>query len=225
VTRNDDSAQVRVKAGRPRDPRLDEAVVAATLQLLAEEGYAQLTVERIAARAGVGKASLYRRWPDKVSIVLEAVSRNPERPSTPDTGSLRGDALAYLQTLVRYRTLHADAISAISSEALCNAQFGDAFRAGMAEPTVAGMLVILQRAIERGEIDPGTDIALLSSVPPALLHTQRLVSGRHPDETFVRRIVDQFFSAAGEVSASTVVQTDVPAAGPDPMNPDESELP
>ena len=200
---DDGAGGPRARAGRPRDPRLDEAVVAATLELLAEDGYAQLTVERIAARAGVGKASLYRRWPDKVSIVLEAVSRNPERPSAPDTGSLRGDALAYLRTLVRYRSLHADAIAAISSEALCDDRFGDAFRAGMAEPIIAGMRVILERAIARGELTPGTDIALLSSVPPALLQAQRLVAGRHPDEAFVERIVDQFFSP----------------------HPDESELP
>lgn len=209
---NGDSGQTSARAGRPRDPHLDEVVLAATLQLLAEEGYAQLTVERIAARAGVGKASIYRRWPDKVSIVLEAVSRNSERPSAPDTGSLRGDALAYLRTLVRYRTLHSDAISAISSEALCNAQLRDAFRAGMAEPIMAGMSTILRRAIERGEIPAETDVALLSSVPPALLKVQRLLAGRHPDDEFVERIVDQFFSPAGEISA------------PDPMDPNESEL-
>jgi AcrR family transcriptional regulator len=191
-----DTGGPRAGAGRPRDPHLDEAVVAATLQLLAEEGYARLTVERIAARAGVGKASLYRRWPDKVSIVLEAVSRNPERPAAPDTGSLRGDALAYLTTLVRYRTLHADAILAISGEALCNERFADAFRAGMLEPTIAGLRVILQRAVERGEIAGGTDIDLLSSVPPALLSAQRLVSGGYPDDALVQRIVDQFFSPA-----------------------------
>lgn len=191
---NEDAGTTKAKAGRPRDPRLDEAVVAATLRLLAEEGYAQLTVERIAARAGVGKASLYRRWPDKVSVVLEAVSRNPERPAVPDTGSLRGDALTYLQALVRYRTLHFDAISAISGEALSNERFGDAFRAGMTEPVMAGMDTILQRAIARGEISPETDVALLSSVPPALLQMQRLLAGRHPDNDLVERIVDQFFS-------------------------------
>jgi AcrR family transcriptional regulator len=193
-----DARETIARAGRPRDPHLNEAVVAATLQLLAEEGYAQLTVERIAARAGVGKASLYRRWPDKVSIVLEAVSRNPGRPSAPDTGSLRGDALAYLQTLVRYRTLHFDAISAISGEALSNERFGDAFRSGMAEPIMAGMSTILRRAIGRGEIPPETDVALLSSVPPALLQMQRLLAGPHPDDAFVERIVDQFFSPASE---------------------------
>lgn len=194
------AGEANARAGRPRDPRLDEAVVAATLQLLAEEGYAQLTVERIAARAGVGKASLYRRWPDKVSVVLEAVSRNPERPSVPDTGSLRGDALTYLRTLVSYRTLHFDAISAISGEALSNERFGDAFRSGMAEPIMAGMNTILQRAIERGEIPPETDVALLSSVPPALLQMQRLLAGRQPADELVERIVDQFFSPATDES-------------------------
>ena len=206
---NGSSSEPRAGAGRPRDPHLDDAVAVATLHLLAEAGYARLTVERIAARAGVGKASLYRRWPDKVSIVLDAVSRSPERPAVPDTGSLRGDALFYLKTLVRYRTLHADAILAISSEALCNDRFGAAFRVGMVEPTIAGMRVILQRAIARGELPPETDVALLSSVPPALLQSQRLVAGRHPDEAFAERIVDQFFSPAGKASAG----------------PDESELP
>ena len=208
-----EGAGERARAGRPRDPRLDEAVVTATLQLLAEEGYAQLTVERIAARAGVGKASLYRRWPDKVSIVLEAVSRNPERPSAPDTGSLRGDALVYLRTLVRYRTLHSDAIAAISGEALSDERFGEAFRAGMTEPTIAGMREIIERAVARGELPAETDVALLSSVPPALLQAQRLFAGRQPDDGFVRRIVDQFFSPAGETSPS------------DSADPDESELP
>jgi len=201
---NEGTGQTSATAGRPRDPRLDKAIVAATLELLVEEGYAQLTVERIAARAGVGKATVYRRWPDKVSIVLEAVSRNPERPSAPDTGSLRGDALAYLGTLVRYRTLHSDAISAISSEALCDERFGDAFRAGMAEPVMTGMGTILGRAVERGELSAEADVELLSSVAPALFQVQRLLAGRHPDEAFVERIVDQFFS---------------------PIDPGESELP
>jgi len=193
-----DAGKASARAGRPRDPLLDEAVIKATLELLAEEGYAQLTVERIAARAGVGKASLYRRWPDKVSIVLEAVSRNPERPSAPDTGSLRGDALTYLRTLVRYRSLHFDAISAISGEAASDERFGDAFRAGMTAPTIAGMREIIERAVARGELPAGTDVALLSSVPPALLLAQRLIAGRHPDDAFAERIVDQFFSPADE---------------------------
>lgn len=186
--------QPRSGAGRPRDPQVDEAVFAATLELLAEDGYAQLTIERIAARAGVGKASLYRRWPDKVSVVLEAVSRNPARPSAPDTGSLPGDARDFLLTLVRYRTLHSAAITAISSEALCNARFGEAFRAGMADPVLIGLRTIVERAVTRGELPAGTDVDLVAALPPALMQAQRLLTGRQPDEAFVERIVAQFFS-------------------------------
>ena len=191
---SDAKAEEKAAPGRPRDPQVDEAILSATLELLAEEGYAHLTIERIAVRAGVGKASLYRRWPDRVSLVLDAVSRSPERPSVPDTGSLRGDMLVYLHTLVRYRTLHSEAITAISSEALCNPSFGEAFRAGMAEPSIAGLRMVVQRAVDRGEIPAGTDVTLLASLPPALLYAQRLFSGRLPDEQFVERIVDQFFS-------------------------------
>jgi AcrR family transcriptional regulator len=193
----DGNAARTSRAGRPRDPGLDDAVVKATLELLAEDGYAQLTVERIAARAGVGKASVYRRWPDKVSIVLEAVSRNPERPSAPDTGSLRGDTLVFLRSMVGYRTLHAEAISAISGEALTNPRFGDAFRAAMAEPMMDGLRTIIERAIARGELPADTDVALLSSVAPALFQVQRLLSGRHPDQAFADRIVAQFFTPRG----------------------------
>jgi len=200
----DTTAETRAKPGRPRDPQVNEAIFAATLELLAEDGYAQLTIERIAARAGVGKASLYRRWPDKVSVVLEAVSRNPERPSAPDTGSLRADVLDFLRTLVRYRTLHADAISAISSEALCDPRFGEAFRAGMADPVLAGMRSIVERAVARGELPAGTDVDLVAALPPALLQAQRLLKGRQPDKAFVERIVDQFFSPSGEDSVGEV---------------------
>jgi AcrR family transcriptional regulator len=191
---SDTTAETRAKPGRPRDPKVDEAIFTATLELLAEEGYAQLTIERIAARAGVGKASLYRRWPDKASVVLEAVSRDPERPSAPDTGSLSGDVLDFLRTLVRYRTLHSEAIIAISSEALCNARFGEAFRAGMADPVLAGMRTIVLRAVARDELPANTDVDLVASLPPALLQAQRLLGGRQPDEAFAERIVAQFFS-------------------------------
>ena len=202
MTVSDTTAETRAKPGRPRDPQVDEAIFAATLELLAEDGYAQLTIERIAARAGVGKASLYRRWPDKVSVVLDAVSRNPERPSAPDTGSLRADMLAYLRTLVRYRTVHGEAISAISGEAFANARFGEAFRAGMADPVIAGMRTIVERAVARGELPAGADVDLLAALPPALLQTQRLFSGRHADEAFVERIVAQFFSPYPDESES-----------------------
>jgi AcrR family transcriptional regulator len=187
----------RARAGRPRNPGLDDAVCAATLALLAEHGYAQLTVEHIAARAGVGKASVYRRWPDKVSIVLDALGRSPGRPAAPDTGSLRDDALGFLRSLVDYRTQHAEAVAAISGEALTDPRFGEAFRTALAEPVMDALREIVERAIARGELSPGTDVELLCSVAPALLQVQRLLSGRQPDAAFAERIVAQFFTPEG----------------------------
>ena len=193
----EDSSRPRSRAGRPRDPGLDEAVVSATLALLAEDGYAHLTVERIAARAGVGKASVYRRWPDKVSIVLEALSRGPGRPAAPDTGNLHDDALGFFRSLVDYSTLHAEAVAAISGEALTDPRFGDAFRTALAEPVMGAVREIVERAVARGELPPSTDVALLCSVAPALFQVQRLLTGQPPDAAFAERIVSQFFTPEG----------------------------
>ena len=187
----DDTTTGRRTAGRPRDPRVDDAVAAATLELLAEEGFASLTVEHIAARAGVGKAGVYRRWPDKEAIVLAALSLGGERPAAPDTGSLRGDLTTYLTALVRFRALHLDAVAALSGEALASERIGDAFRERVAGPVIEGLRGIFARAVERGEQPPSADVALLASLPVAMLFTRRLLSGGHPDEAFVGRLVDE----------------------------------
>ena len=207
----DDDAGTTPKLGRPRDSGVDRAVLNATLELLAEEGYAHLTMQRVATRAGVGKASLYRRWPTKVALILDVVSRNPGHPAVPDTGSLRDDMRTHLRALLRYRTPHSQAIGAISSEALCNPQFGELFRSHIAKPMVASFGVIVQRAVERGELPADTDVMLLASLPPALMQSQLLLSGRFPDEQLADRIVAQFFSPSGAVSKVILASSQVKA--------------
>ena len=187
----DDTTAERRGPGRPRDPRVDAAVAAATLELLAEEGFAGLTVEHIATRAGVGKAGVYRRWPDKEAVVLAALSLGGERPAAPDTGSLRGDLTAYLTALVRFRAARLDAVAALAGEALVSERIGDAFRERIAAPVIATVRNILERAVERGELPPSTDVELLATVPAAMLFTRRLLGGHQPDEAFVSRLVDQ----------------------------------
>jgi AcrR family transcriptional regulator len=77
--------------GRPRDPRIDNAVLGATVELLGKSGYADLSVEAIAKRAGTSKPAIYRRWPSKAHLVHEAVFPMTEATELPDTGSLAGD--------------------------------------------------------------------------------------------------------------------------------------
>src|SRR5438445_5509896 len=92
----------RSRRGRPRDPAVDQAILAAAVDLLAETGYARLTMDQVAARAGVGKASVYLRWPNKVALVAEAIQRRSRvLPEVPDTASLRQDMLVFVRALVR----------------------------------------------------------------------------------------------------------------------------
>jgi AcrR family transcriptional regulator len=77
--------------GRPRDPRIDDAVLGATVELLGSSGYADLSVDAIAKRAGTSKPAIYRRWPSKAHLVHEAVFPISEATELPDTGSLAGD--------------------------------------------------------------------------------------------------------------------------------------
>ena len=90
--------------GRPRDPRIDDSVLRATVELLGKSGYADLSVDAIARRAGTSKPAIYRRWPSKAHLVHEAVFPISEATELPDTGSLAGD----VREMVRRSTRRAD---------------------------------------------------------------------------------------------------------------------
>jgi AcrR family transcriptional regulator len=187
-----------VRPGRPRDPEVDEAILSTTLRMLAETGYARLTMDAVAARAGVGKASLYRRFPTKERLVLEAIRHRheQERPAVPDTGSLYRDMLGYLRALIRYRQGHAEGLQAVASEVMVNPELATEFRRQMAGGLLAGFQTIVGRAVERGELPPGTDVDLLAALPLALIHHLRL-AGEPIDERQAKRIADQFFAHPG----------------------------
>ena len=90
--------------GRPRDPRRREAILRAAIVLVAEVGYDRVTVDALAARAGVSKPTIYRRWPGgkKESIVDAIRSKHVDADSLPDAGSLRGDLLSLLGTMIEH---------------------------------------------------------------------------------------------------------------------------
>ena len=187
----------RARRGRPRDPGVDESILSSTLLLLGEVGYAQLTMEQVAARARVGKASLYLRWPSKVALVADAVQRlRPDLvPAIPDTGSLTGDMREFLRQLVRPRSAAAAALPAVAGEASINPEMREAFRRGVAPALVDSVRTIVQRAVDRGELPPTADVELLSVLPMALLQQLRLIHERRPGEEVVGRIVAQFYTS------------------------------
>ena len=181
--------------GRPRDPGLDAAIRAATMDLLGEAGYARLTMERVAARAGVSKASLYLRWPNKLALVTDALaSRARPVPEVPDTGSLPGDMRAFLRELLRARSEAARALAGVSAEIASNPALRKAWHQGVGGALTGCLRLIVTRAARRGELPEGADLELLAELPLSLLQSWRLEHGRNPGDEVIDRIVRQFYT-------------------------------
>ncbi len=165
------------------------------MDLLAEAGYARLTMDQVAARARVGKASLYLRWPNKVALIAEAIQRRAAVvPAILDTGSVRDDMLVFLRGLLRGKASGARALAAVTGEIASSPELRDAWRRGVAGTVTASVRSIVERAIARGELPATTDVELLAAVPLTVLQSWRLDHERGPDEAVVVRIVDQFFT-------------------------------
>jgi AcrR family transcriptional regulator len=181
---------------------VDEAILSAAVDLLGEVGYARLTMEQVAERAGVGKASLYLRWPSKVALVAEAIRhRSGAVPEVPDTGNLREDMLVFLRALLRSRSAASRAVAAISGEVAINPELREAWRRGLAGTLMACVGTIVARAVDRGELPETSDVELLSVLPLALLQHLSLEHERRPDDEVVARIVDQFYTPTPSVPA------------------------
>src|SRR5260221_8528121 len=187
----------RSRRGRARDPEVDEAILAAAMDLLAEIGYARLTMDQIAVRARVGKASVYLRWPNKVALVAEAIRhRSGVVPDVPDTGSLREDMRAFLTALLRSKSAAQPAVAAVTGEIASNPELAKAWRQGVAGTLLTCVREIVDRAIACGELPAGSDAELLALLPVTLLQSWRQTHEQGPDDTVVERIVDQYFTPA-----------------------------
>ncbi|MFI5661196.1 TetR/AcrR family transcriptional regulator [Streptomyces sp. NPDC051684] len=153
----DEPKAPRPRRGRYRDPQAHAAVLSAARELVAELGYHKVTMERIAARAGVAKMTLYRWWPNKASVITEAVTDQLTPGPQPDTGSVREDARAHVTDLVRALTLLGD--PSVVAGALV--ERGEAGRAELRDLLVAWSepgAVLLRRGIARGELPTGLDV-------------------------------------------------------------------
>jgi AcrR family transcriptional regulator len=174
---------------------VDAAVLGAAMNLLAEIGYARLTVEQVALRARAGKASVYLRWPNKVALVAEAIQqRSAVVPEIPDTGRLPSDMRVFLRALLRRKSAAERAIAAVTGEIASNPELRKAWRQGVTGTISACLRVIVERAVARGELRAGTDIEMLAMLPLTLLQNWRLEHGQGPGDAVVERIVDQFFT-------------------------------
>ncbi|MEU4510120.1 TetR/AcrR family transcriptional regulator [Nonomuraea wenchangensis] len=181
------------KLPRRRGEALNAAIYRATLDELAESGYAGLTMERVAERAKASKASLYRRWPSRLELVAEAVRTVlPTPESVPDTGELRGDLVAMLGQAARALSGPAgEALRGLLGEALSSGSQLGAMRRTSHGMGRKAMEEVVRRAVERGEVDPGAVTPRRLDAGHALLRHHFLFNGTPIPDELVVQIVDE----------------------------------
>jgi AcrR family transcriptional regulator len=177
-------------AGRPRSEEAHQAILDATLELLAEVGFSALTVEGVASRAGVGKATIYRRWASKLPLVVEAFGQLPALEDA-DTGSVERDLKTMLRSYLDlfHKTSLATVLPSLAGERAHNSELSKIF-----EPVMKGrrqpLVRALQRAVARGDLPRELDLELAADLVVGPIAVRLFFTGRplHPD--MVDPIVD-----------------------------------
>ena len=178
------------RKGRPRDPSRDEAIIDAAVDVLIRDGYDRLSMEGVAAVAGVGKATVYRRWSSKAELVIDAMATLKPALDSIDTGSLDGD----LKLMI---TASSSPLSQRLSEvmvSICSAlprepELLEAFKTRFTEPRIALISEMLERAQQRGDLGSEIDVAMAASLVPSLMLQRALMTGKPAGRTYAEQIV------------------------------------
>jgi AcrR family transcriptional regulator len=186
--------------GRPRSAEADAAIQEATVELLAAEGYAGLTMSGVAQRAGVSSATLYRRWHSKLELVVDVLALRAEESPVPDTGTLEGDCRATLRTLVdKARTTQTTPIMAgLVGEIGRNPDLASALRANLIAPRREALNEVFRRAQARGELDADIDVSLAADLLFGPLYHRLLVTGEPVTPRVADRLCDLVLRALSQ---------------------------
>jgi len=186
------------RPGRPRDASVDQAVLDATTELLADGGISGLSMDLVAKRAGVGKATIYRRWESKEELVLDAMSVSPPGVPPPDTGALRSDLLAYTTSLARkFGSAPTSDILPHLIEAAC---YDERLRKSLHDYTRTRqqtLRTILHHAYDRGELTDEDDRELIVDMVMGAFFYRRLMSGDPFTPRVAARLVDVVLRQVG----------------------------
>jgi AcrR family transcriptional regulator len=176
--------------GRPRDPSRDAAIIDATIDLLVRDGYDRLSMEGVAAAAGVGKTTVYRRWGSKAELVIDAMAALKPSIDTIDTGTLDGD----IELLISVScSPHSERLFRVMAS-ICSAlprepDLLDAFKTRFTEPRIARISALLVRAQKRGELGPEIDVAMAASLVPSLMLQRVLMTGQPAGRVYAEQVV------------------------------------
>jgi len=200
--------------GRPRSEKARKAILGAAAELLLARGLSAVSMDAVAERAGVSKATIYRWWPTKETLALDALYTewDTTRPSPRDTGSLRGDLLAMMRPWARLATSrpYGRVLAALITEAQTDPVFAAEYRQRLLEPRRDQARAVFLRAIERGEIPADTKVEVaLDLLYGPLYH--RLLHGHAPlNDRFTQDVIDMALNGIQPTPGPAATPADQP---------------
>jgi AcrR family transcriptional regulator len=180
--------------GRRRSERSHEAIIGATQELLVERGYPDLTIEGIAARAGVGKQTIYRWWPSKAALVLEAYLAGSEAVPLPAEGTTpHEDVTALLGWLIAVlaQPIGGHVVGGLVSDLQHDPDLAEGFHRDVVPARRQAMVAALERGRDRGEIRADADLELAVDALHGAVFYRLLLSGRPLDADFADHLAEQ----------------------------------
>ena len=182
--------------GRPRSDRVNRAILDTARQLLIRDGYTRLRLEHVAAQAGVGKATIYRRWPSKEALA-QALLADLAAPhiAIEESGDTREEMLAAVMNplLAVTESEFGPVIRALLSQIATNPALGDPFRATVVQARRTEIARMIARGVERGDLCPDADAEIATELLVGPVYF-RLMFGGELDRSFAERIVDNVLS-------------------------------
>ncbi|ONI83377.1 TetR family transcriptional regulator [Saccharothrix sp. ALI-22-I] len=181
-------------------PGVTQAITEAVLDELAEHGYARLSMEAVAKRAGVGKSALYRRWPSKQEMAISVISEfSVARTPAADTGSLRGDLRETVDALMAWLThpRFSRILPDLVAEMGRNPELGDIVKTMIGEPRRERAAAVFQRAVERGELRADTDLEIALDLFAAAIYWRLTVRAAEAEPDYVDKLTDTILRGIG----------------------------
>src|SRR5580692_1948555 len=184
--------EISRRPGRPRSEQAEQAIIDATLDVFAEKGFEGVCVEAVAARAGVGKATIYRRWPNKEELLLAAFGSLKSPFPEPEGVSVRDDLLAMVEVMCADKAdpRKARRYALLLGEGEKYPRLMARYKETVVEPRREAMRAVIRRGIQTGELRPDTDVEIAMLTLTGVIMAREKTPDREFDGGFAARLVD-----------------------------------
>ncbi|WP_312472273.1 TetR/AcrR family transcriptional regulator [Neobacillus sp.] len=192
---------MKAKRGRPRNVETQKSILSASYELLLENGFGSVTVEKIAERAGVSKATIYKWWTNKAAVVMDGfLSAAAARLPVPDTGSVFNDILNHATSLARFLTSReGKIIKELIGEGQFDSGLAEAYRTRYFHPRRLEAKHLMERGVQRGELRENLDLDLSIDLIYGPIFYRLLVIGENLDDVYVENLVKYSFTGINSI--------------------------